>query len=57
MEDMEKEMLMDSREWIDSGTGDIGRLFVEILECKNLPNLDTGGFVGNKTDAFVSKPV
>lgn len=32
----------------------MGKIFVEILGCDNLPNLDSGGFLGNKTDAFVS---
>lgn len=51
---LNKEMMEDSREWIDAGSGDLGRLFVEVLECNGLPNLDTGGMMGNKTDGFVS---
>ena len=43
------ESLKDSREWIDSGSGNLGYLFVEIIACDELPNLDTGGFVGNLT--------
>jgi hypothetical protein len=52
MEQMESEVLGESREWIDAGTGTLGRLFVEVLSCTGLPNLDTGGFTGNLTDAF-----
>jgi hypothetical protein len=55
MPDMEKEMMEESREWIDAGSGKNGRLFVEVLQCKGLPNMDTGGIVGNKTDGFVSR--
>jgi len=51
---MDTAMMEDSREWIDAGSGSLGRLFVEILQCQGLPNMDTAGFAGNKTDAFVS---
>lgn len=47
-------MLKDSTEWLDTGSGDVARIFVEILCCDGLPNLDSGGFLGNKTDAFVA---
>jgi len=46
--------MQESRQWIDAGTGDLGQLHVEVLGCDDLPNLDAGGFAGNKTDAFVS---
>lgn len=52
--DLHNEMTKESREWVYSGTGGIGRLFVEVLEARDLPNLDSGGFAGNKTDSFVS---
>jgi len=32
----------------------LGRLWVEVLSCHDLPNVDYGTAVGNKTDAFVS---
>lgn len=53
-DEIEFEYLKDSQHWIDSGSGKIGKVFVEILGCDGLPNLDSGGFLGNKTDAFVS---
>jgi hypothetical protein len=53
-EQIEEECRRDSHSWIDSGSGRLGRLFLEVLGCDGLPNLDTGGFAGNKTDAFVS---
>ena len=31
-----------------------GRLYVEILSCNNLPNVDYGGQLGNQTDTFCS---
>ena len=51
-EQIQTECLQESKQWIDSGSGKLARLFVEILGCDGLPNLDTGG--RNKTDAFVS---
>jgi hypothetical protein len=47
-------VMKESKKWLDVGSGKLGRVFVEILGCDNLPNLDIGGFLGNKTDAFVS---
>lgn len=52
--EIEAETVKESRNWVDAGTGSLGRLFVEILGCDDLPNMDTGGFAGNKTDAFIS---
>jgi hypothetical protein len=52
-EKIEQEVVKESRDWIDTGSGDLGRVYVEILSCDGLPNLDTGGFLGNKTDTFV----
>ena len=37
-----------------SNGNSLGRVYMEILECRGLPNTDAGGAVGNKTDAFVS---
>lgn len=50
--DLKTEALKESHQWIDTGNGALGRLFVEILSCEDLPNMDTGG--RNKTDTFVS---
>ena len=49
---LKAEALQDSHQWIDTGSGQLGRLFVEIIGCEDLPNMDTGG--RNKTDAFVA---
>jgi hypothetical protein len=51
---LDTECMKESVNWVDVGSGRLGRLFIEILHCDNLPNLDVGGFAGNKTDAFVS---
>jgi len=42
-----------STNWVEAGSGSIGKLFVEILSCDDLPNLDSGGeMIGNYTDSF-----
>ena len=53
-EALQKEALEPSRHWMDVGSGKLGKLHVEIIGCDGLPQLDTGSFLGNKTDAFVS---
>lgn len=41
-----------STKWIEAGSGQIGKLFVEVLGCDNLPNMEAVGALGQKTDAF-----
>lgn len=38
-EQIEQESQKPSKTWVDAGSGDLGRLFVEILGCDGLPNL------------------
>lgn len=45
--------MMASANWIEAGSGDLGQLHVEILGCRNLPNMDRA-VLGQKTDAFAS---
>lgn len=52
--DIQAEVLKPSIQWLDIGQGELMKVYVEILGCDSLPNMDTGGFLGNKTDAFVS---
>ena len=42
-----------SRKWVESGSGSLGQVKVEILSCQGLPNKDLGQMFGNKTDPFV----
>ena len=53
-EKIDEESLKQSYEWIDIGSGSLGKIFVEIIGCDKLPNMDVGSVLGNKTDAFVS---
>jgi hypothetical protein len=54
IEQINDAVMNESKEWLDVGSGKLGRVFVEILGIDNLPNLDIGVFLGSKTDAFVS---
>lgn len=40
-----------SEKWIEAGHGELGNLYVEILGCDDLPNLDTG-ILGDLTDTY-----
>lgn len=42
-----------SHQWVEAGSGKLGKLYLEILSCHNLPNVDVGEAVGNLTDAFI----
>ena len=52
--ELEQEYLKPSRNYKHIGSGNIGKLWLEVLGCSHLPNTDVGGFLGNKTDAFVT---
>ena len=43
-----------STNWVEAGSGGIGKLYVEILGCDSLPNMDgaAGLNASDKTDAF-----
>jgi hypothetical protein len=43
-----------SSNWVEAGSGKLGRLYVEVLSCHDLPNVDVGEAVGNVTDSFVA---
>jgi len=45
--------MQPSRQYQYVGSGKIAKVYLEILACDNLPNMETVGHFGNKTDAFV----
>jgi hypothetical protein len=47
------ETLRPSKNWVEAGSGQFGKVFLEILSCHGLPNVDMGEAVGNLTDSFV----
>ena len=55
-DEMQNEMLKPSSNWVAAGketSKSLGKVYLEILGCSDLPNMDTGEALGNKTDAFV----
>jgi C2 domain. len=55
-EELVDEMYKPSSNWIECGTDtkdSLGEVYLEILRCEGLPNMDSGETFGNKTDAFV----
>mmetsp|Transcript_6803 Transcript_6803/g.9990 ORF Transcript_6803/g.9990 Transcript_6803/m.9990 type:complete len:1147 (-) Transcript_6803:2430-5870(-) len=51
---LREECYKPSTKWVHAGSGSLGTVFIEFLKCRDLPNTDTGGAVGNLTDAFIS---
>jgi C2 domain len=52
-QEIEEQSNAHSTDWLEVGSGDIGRLYVEVLRCDGLPNMDSGTLnVFDKTDAF-----
>ena len=37
--DIDKEALKPSHSWVESGNGKLGKIYVEVLKCENLPNI------------------
>ena len=52
--ELKKRALLPSHEWIEAGSGKIGEVYLEILSCHDLPNVDVGEAMGNFTDSFIS---
>lgn len=51
--EMQIESEKPSKNWIEAGSGNLGKIFLEVLGCKNLPNLDFSPTGQDKTDAYV----
>jgi C2 domain len=52
--DIQKLTMASSHEWVEAGSGNLGKVYLEILSCKDLPNVDVGEVVGNVTDSFIA---
>jgi hypothetical protein len=52
-EEIEGEAFKPSTHWVQVGSGNIGRLFLELIGCDGLPNMDSTSLnINDKTDAF-----
>ena len=51
---LEQECMRASNNWVDIGSGNLGKIHFEVIKCDKLPNMDSGGNFGIKTDAFAS---
>lgn len=55
---MTKEQILEdsmapSKNWVEVGSGNLGRLYIEVLRCEDLPNMDSLTLdVRDATDAF-----
>jgi hypothetical protein len=50
---IDEEAIKHSTNWTEAGSGELGKLYVEIIGCDKLPNMDFGSLnVFDKTDAF-----
>jgi hypothetical protein len=53
-EEVEILSMQKSESWVEAGTGDVGTLFIEIIGCDDLPDLDRSINPHDKTDTFVN---
>lgn len=51
--EIQEESMKVSRDWAVAGSGKLGKVYLEVLGCDGLPNLDHGP-PNDKTDAFVT---
>jgi hypothetical protein len=52
-QEIKRQTFLPSVEWVEAGSGSLGKLYLEILSCSDLPNVDVGEAVGNVTDCFI----
>jgi hypothetical protein len=53
VESIQAEVWNPSKNWIEAGSGSLGKIYCEVLKCSDLPNLDIDITGRNKTDPFV----
>jgi C2 domain len=49
---IQNEALKPSSDWIEAGAGSVGKLYLELIGCDKLPNIDKGINIRDKTDVF-----
>lgn len=50
-EQIQEESMKPSTNFVEAGSGDLGKLYVEVIGASDLPNMDLG-IIGDQTDAF-----
>jgi hypothetical protein len=52
-EQIYEDSMKPSKNWVEVGSGDLGKLYIEVLRCEGLPNMDSLTLdVRDATDAF-----
>jgi hypothetical protein len=51
--EIEREAIQPSTQWIEAGSGSVGKIYVEVIGCDDIPNLDFSVTGRDKSDAFV----
>jgi hypothetical protein len=55
-EQINDESMKHSTNWLEAGSGSLGRLYFELIGCDNLPNMDSTTLNPlDKTDSFACK--
>lgn len=50
---LQREANKESWDWVEAGSGELGKLYMEVIGCDDLPNMDVNLNPRDKTDAFV----
>lgn len=50
---IEREAMKPSSQWIEAGSGSVGKMYVEVIGCDDIPNLDFSVTGRDKTDPFI----
>lgn len=49
---IKEEAMKPSTHWVEAGSGSLGKVYIEILSCDGLPNMDRNKISSRTTDAF-----
>lgn len=47
-----EEAMKPSTHWVEAGSGSLGKVFIEVIGCDGLPNMDRLKITSRTTDAF-----
>lgn len=49
MDQINEESMKPTTHWVEAGSGNLGRVYIEILQCNDLPNMDFPSIPGRMT--------